>query len=59
MNIAGAVASSCGPVATRLRTEKSVGSSSSEEMLRTSHLRARCGPMYRRVPVFCNASAVF
>jgi hypothetical protein len=34
------------------RIGRSAGSLSSEEMLRTSHLRARCGPLYHRVPSF-------
>jgi hypothetical protein len=49
----------CGPVVTRLRTEKSAGSPSFEELSRTSHHRVRCGPLYRRVLVFYNASACF
>jgi hypothetical protein len=56
---AGVVVSLCGPVATRLRTGKSARSPSSEELLKTSHLRAQCRLLYRRVPVFCNASAMF
>jgi hypothetical protein len=48
----GVAASLCGPVATHRRIEKSPGSLSSEELSRTSHLRARCGPLYRRVPSF-------
>jgi hypothetical protein len=46
------VASLCSPVVTHRRTRKSDGGPSSEEMSRTSHLRARCGPFYRRVPSF-------
>jgi hypothetical protein len=42
-----AVASLCGTATTCLRTGKSAGSPSSEERSRTSHLRARCGPLYR------------
>jgi hypothetical protein len=48
----GAAASLCGPMATHRRTEKSAGSLSSEELSRTSHLRARCGPLYSHVPSF-------
>jgi hypothetical protein len=48
----GAAASLCGPMATHQRTGKSVGSLSSEELSRTSHLWARCGPLYHRVPSF-------
>jgi hypothetical protein len=59
LSTAVAVASLCGPVATRLRTGKSTESPSSKELSRTSHLRARCGPLYRRVLVFCIASTMF
>jgi hypothetical protein len=48
----GAAASLCGPVVTHQRIGKSAGSLSSEELSRTSHLRSRCGPLYRRVPSF-------
>jgi hypothetical protein len=48
----GAVISLCGPMATHRRIGKSAGSLSSEELSRTSHLRARCGPLYHRVPSF-------
>jgi hypothetical protein len=40
------VTSLCGPMTTRRRIGKSAGSLSSEEMSRTSHLMARCGPLY-------------
>jgi hypothetical protein len=55
----GVVASLCGPVATHRRIGKSARSLSSEEVSRTSHLRARCGPLYHRVSSFGIASAVF
>jgi hypothetical protein len=48
----GAAASLCGPVVTHRRIGKSAGSISSDELPRISHLRARCGPLYRRVPSF-------
>jgi hypothetical protein len=38
---------------------KSAMSPSSEEMSRTSHLMAQCGPLYHRVTFFCNASAMY
>jgi hypothetical protein len=53
-----AVVNLCGPVATRLRTGKLVGSPSFEELPRTSHHRAQCGLMYHRVVAFCIASAM-
>jgi hypothetical protein len=59
LSTAGAVVSSCGPVVTHPRTGKSAGGSSSEELSRTSHLKAQCGSLYHRVPVFYNASAMF
>jgi hypothetical protein len=52
MSTAGTVASSCGSVATHRRTKKSAGGPSSEELSRTPHLRARCGPLYHRVSSF-------
>jgi hypothetical protein len=52
LSTAGAVVSSCDPVVTQRRARKSVEGSSSEELSRTSHLRARCSPLYRRVPSF-------
>jgi hypothetical protein len=51
-SIVGAVISLCGQMATHRRIEKSAVSLSSEELSRTSHLRARCGPLYHRVPSF-------
>jgi hypothetical protein len=48
----GAAASLCGPMMTHQRIRKSVGSLGSEELLRTSHLMVRCGPLYHRVPSF-------
>jgi hypothetical protein len=47
-----AVASLYGPATTRLRTGKSAGSPSFEEMPMTPHHKARCGPLYHRVLVF-------
>jgi hypothetical protein len=44
LSTVGAMASSCGLVATDRRTGKSAEGSSSEELSSTSHLRARCGP---------------
>jgi hypothetical protein len=41
------VANLCGPVATHLKTRKSAGSPSFEELSRSSHHRARYGPLYR------------
>jgi hypothetical protein len=41
-----AVTSLYGPVVTRLRIGKSAGSPSFEELPRTPHHRARCGPLY-------------
>jgi hypothetical protein len=52
LGTAGAMASSCGPVGTHRRTGKSAGGLSSEELSRTLHLRARCRPLYHRVPSF-------
>jgi hypothetical protein len=49
LSTVGTVASSCGLVVTHQRTGKSAGGPSSEELSRTSHLRARCGPLYHRV----------
>jgi hypothetical protein len=46
LNTVVVVANSCGPMATRLKTGKSTGSPSFEDLLRTSHHRARCGPLY-------------
>jgi hypothetical protein len=54
-----AVVNLCGPMVTCLKTGKSAGSPSFEELPRTSHHRARCGPLYHRVLVFCNDSACF
>jgi hypothetical protein len=51
-----AMANLCGPVVTRLRTEKSAGSPRFEELSRTSHLRARCGLLYRQVLSFISLS---
>jgi hypothetical protein len=48
----GVVASLCGPAATHQRTEKSAGGLSSEELSRTVHFRAQCGPLYHRVSSF-------
>jgi hypothetical protein len=59
LSIAVAVVNLCGLVVTRLRTVKSAGSPSFEVLPRTSHHRARCGSLYRRVLVFCTASAMF
>jgi hypothetical protein len=39
-------------MATHRRIGKSAGSLSFEDLSRTSHLRARCRPLYRRVPSF-------
>jgi hypothetical protein len=39
-------------MATHRRTGKLAGSLSFEELLRTLHLRARCGPLYHRVSSF-------
>jgi hypothetical protein len=47
-----ATASLCGPMVTHWRIGKSAGSLSSKELSRTSHLRARCGPLYHLVPSF-------
>jgi hypothetical protein len=49
----------CGPMVIGLKTRKSAGSLSFEELLRNSHHRARCGPLYHRVLVFCITSALF
>jgi hypothetical protein len=46
------VASSCGPMATHRRIGKSAGGMSSEELSRTSHLRALWGLLYQRVSSF-------
>jgi hypothetical protein len=59
LSIVVAVANLCGPMMTRLMTGKSAGSPSFEELSRTSHHRARCGPLYHRVLVFCIPSALF
>jgi hypothetical protein len=48
----GATTHLCGPMVTHWRIGNSAGSLSSEELARTSHLRARCGPLYRSVPSF-------
>jgi hypothetical protein len=48
----GAATSLCGPMVTHQRTGKSAESLSSKELLRTSHLRARCGPLYSQVSSF-------
>jgi hypothetical protein len=54
-----AVENLCGLVATRLRTGKSVGNPSFEELPRTSHHIAWYGPLYHRVLGFCTTSAMF
>jgi ABC-type arginine/histidine transport system permease subunit len=59
LNIVVVVVNLCGSMATRLKTANSVRSPSFEELPRTLHHRARCGPLYRRVLVFYNASACF
>jgi hypothetical protein len=46
LSIMVAVVNYCGPVATRLKTGKLAGSPSFEELLRTPHHRAQCGPLY-------------
>jgi hypothetical protein len=58
VSIVAVVAILCGPIMTRLKTVKSIGSINFEELSRTSHPRARCGTSYRRLS-FCNASALF
>jgi hypothetical protein len=52
LNTVDVVASLYDPAVTRLRTGKSAGSPSLEELLGTSHLRARCEPLYHQVLVF-------
>jgi hypothetical protein len=59
LSTAIAMANLCGPVVTRLKTGKLARSPSFEELSSTSHLRARCGPLYHRVLVFCITSAMF
>jgi hypothetical protein len=59
LNTVDVVASLYGPATIHLRTRKSAGSPSFEDLSRTSHLRARCGPMYHQVLVFCITSAIF
>jgi hypothetical protein len=59
LSIVVAVVNLCGPMVTRLRTGKSAGSPNFEELLKTSHHRARCRPLYHRVLVFCTAFAMF
>jgi hypothetical protein len=54
-----AVANLCGPMVTCLKTGKSAESQCFEELSRTPHHKARCGTLYRRVLVFCIASALF
>jgi alpha-beta hydrolase superfamily lysophospholipase len=54
-----AVASLCGPMVTHLKIGKTARSPSFEELPRTSRHRARCGPLYHRVLVFCITSAFF
>jgi hypothetical protein len=58
-SIVVAVTNLCGLVATRLRTGKSTGSPSFDELPRTSYHRTRYGPLYHRVLIFYNASAYF
>jgi hypothetical protein len=48
----------CGSMVIHLKTRKSTGSPNFEELLRTSHHRARCGPLNCRVS-FCTSSAMF
>jgi hypothetical protein len=48
-----------GPMATRLKTEKSAGSPSFEELLRTSHHRARCGPLYLSSASLCSSLPLY
>jgi hypothetical protein len=57
LNTVDVVASLYDPAVTRLRTGKSAGSPNLEELLGTSHLRARCEPLYHQVLVFFIASA--
>jgi hypothetical protein len=45
----------CGPVATHLKTGKSIGSLSCEELSRTSHHRARCRPLYPLSASVCSS----
>jgi hypothetical protein len=56
LSTADAVTSSCGPVATHRRTGKSGRGPSSEERSKTSHLMARCKPLYRQVLFFVSFS---
>jgi hypothetical protein len=58
LNIVDAVESLCGLAATRLRTGKPAGSPCLEELPMTLCLRDRCGPLYRRMLIFCIASAI-
>jgi hypothetical protein len=46
----------CGPIATRLKTGKSAGSPSFEELPRTSYHRARCGLLYPSSASLCSSS---
>jgi hypothetical protein len=50
-----AVANLCGTVMTRLKTGKSAGSPSFEELPRTSHLRARYESLYRSNARLCSS----
>jgi hypothetical protein len=47
LNTVDDVANLHGPAMTHLRTGKSAGSSSFEELPRTLHHRAQCEPLYR------------
>jgi hypothetical protein len=49
------VANLCGPVVTRLKTGKSAGSPSFEELPRTLHHRARCRPLYLSSASLCSS----
>jgi hypothetical protein len=50
-----AVINLCGPVATRLKTRKSTRSPNFEVLPRTSHHRARCGPLYPSSASHCSS----
>jgi hypothetical protein len=58
LSIVVVVANLFSSMVTRLKSGKSTGNQSFEELSRTSHHRAQCRPLYRRVS-FCIAFALF
>jgi hypothetical protein len=55
LSIVVTVVNLCGPMVTHLKTGKSAESPSFEELSRTSHHRAQCGPSYLSSASLCSS----